>query len=200
MDRRTTLQWLAAAAAWPGLQGPALAATAQAYGTDPNLVRIYRSGELWPLTFTHAQRRTAQALCSLIIPVDRHSPSAGQLQVHAFIDEWISAPYPAQQRDRTLLLQGLAWTDTEARRRYGRVFASLKAAQQRTICDPICYAPKAAPEDAEAARFFARFRDLTAGGFYTTPEGTRDLRFAGNTPSLHFAGPPPEVLKIVGVS
>ena len=67
------------------------------------------------------------------------------------------------------------------------------------ICDDICFVPKAAPPFAEAATFFARYRDLTAGGFYTTPQGAKDLRFVGNVASASFDGPPPEVLKIVGV-
>jgi hypothetical protein len=50
-----------------------------------------------------------------------------------------------------------------------------------------------------AAVFFARFRDLTAGGFYTTPQGTKDLGFVGNRPSTTFEGPSEAVLGIVGV-
>ena len=203
MDRRTSLQWMLGAAALP-LAGPAAALTPirkpGGYGTDPNLVRVYRRGELWPLTFSEAQRRCAAALCNLIIPADEHSPSAAELEVHLFIDEWISAPYPAHAKDRKQILKGLAWLDTEARRRFAKVFAQADEAQQRAICDAICWVDDAKPPLADAARFFARFRDLTAGGFYTTPAGAKDLRFVGNTPSAKFDGPPPEVLKPVGVS
>ncbi|HEX5687885.1 MAG TPA: gluconate 2-dehydrogenase subunit 3 family protein [Ideonella sp.] len=205
MDRRHSLQWMLAAAALPGLASagatPALKKKAtRGYGTDPTLVKSYRSGELWPLTFNTAQRRCAAALCGLIIPADEHSPSAATLEVHLFIDEWISAPYPDQAKDKTVILQGLAWLDAESQRRFGRRFDQASEAEQRAICDEICWAEKAAPERAEAATFFARFRDLTAGGFYTTPAGTKDLGFVGNTPSAEFAGPPATVLKIVGVS
>lgn len=199
MDRRTTLRWMLAAAtlpAWPG----AVAAPAAGYGTDPDLVRSYRPGELWPLTFSEPQRRAAAALCTLIIPADEHSPSAAELEVHTFIDEWISAPYPRHVKDRALIVKGLGWIDREAKRRFGKPFAASSETQQRSICDPICHLPKAPPRRAEAAKFFARFRDLTAGGFYTTPQGTKDLRFVGNTPSVTFDGPPAEVLQIVGVA
>jgi hypothetical protein len=54
--------------------------------------------------------------------------------------------------------------------------------------------PKAKPPFAEAARFFTRFRDLTAGGFYTTPEGMKDIQYVGNVPLTKWDGPPPEVL------
>ncbi len=38
-------------------------------------------------------------------------------------------------------------------------------------------------------------RDLTATGFYTTLEGTKDLQYIGNTPQFGFKGPPKEVLE-----
>lgn len=205
MDRRHSLQWMLAAAALPGLASagatPAVKASQpRGYGTDPKLVKSYRSGELWPLTFTAAQRRCAAALCALIIPADERSPSAAEVEVHLFIDEWISAPYPDHAKDKALMVQGLAWLDAESQRRFSHRFDQATLAEQQAIADEICYAPKAAAERAEAAKFFARFRDLTAGGFYTTPQGTKDLGFVGNTPSAEFAGPPAEVLKIVGVA
>jgi len=33
------------------------------YGLDPSMVKVYQPGDVWPLTFTDAQRRTARALC-----------------------------------------------------------------------------------------------------------------------------------------
>ena len=33
---------------------------------------------------------------------------------------------------------------------------------------------------------FTRYRDLTAGGFYSTPHGAKDLRFVGNVASASF--------------
>jgi hypothetical protein len=204
MDRRSTLQWMLAAAALPLWEQAGAAAPATkkrlGVGTDPSLVKSYRSGDLWPLTFNETQRRCAAALCGVIIPADEHSPSAAELKVHLFIDEWISAPYPAHAKDRTQILKGLAWIDAEAKRRFRKPFADAGEAQQQALCDDICLAEKAEPRFAEPARFFARFRDLTAGGFYTTPQGAKDLRFVGNTPSEKFDGPPQAVLNIVGVS
>jgi hypothetical protein len=72
--------------------------------------------------------------------------------------------------------------------------------QVRQICDDICFVPRAKPELLEAARFFARYRDLTTGGFYTSPQGRADLRYIGNTPLPRFDGPPLEVLKKVGLA
>jgi hypothetical protein len=213
MDRRTTMKWmLAAAAAMPGMHGAAYALeavpaaagtpTGHGYGTDPNLLKVYKPGELWPLTFTARQKRTAKVLCDLIIPADATSPSASEVGVVDFLDEWISAPYRNQLKDRATVLEGLAWLDREAAARYkGRKsFVALCAKQRVAICDDICFVPKAAPGFAVAAKFFARFRDLTAGGFYTTPQGREDVRYVGNVPLLRFDGPPPEVLKKVGLA
>jgi hypothetical protein len=218
VDRRTTIKWVLAAASTMPPLGPRLcvadvpgstaalpapASTAPAskgYGTDPRLVATYRPGDVWPLTLSEAQRRTATTLCDVVIPADASSASASAVGVVDFIDEWISAPYPAQQQDRALVLGGLAWLDTESRGRFGDDFANLTAVHQHAICDDICYAPRAAAAFAEAAGFFARYRDLTAGGFYTTPEGTKDLNFVGNTPLTTFDGPPLDVLRRVGLA
>ena len=213
MDRRTTIKWmLAVAAATSGRHdvasalgaGPAVAdaPSGQSYGTDPNLIKVYTSGELWPLTFTSQQRRTAKVLCDLIIPADASSPSASAVGVVDFLDEWISAPYKQQRQDRNLLLDGFAWLDREAASRHGagKSFATLSHKQQTAICDDICFVAKAKPVSVEAAQFFARYRDLTAGGFYTTPQGRKDVRYVGNVPLQRFDGPPLEVLKKVGLA
>jgi hypothetical protein len=54
--------------------------------------------------------------------------------------------------------------------------------------------------ETRQAAHFARYRDLTAGGFYTTPQGRKDVRYVGNVPLPRFDGPPPEVLKRVGLA
>jgi hypothetical protein len=200
IDRRTTIKWVLAAAAAPRLQGIAWAAAAKGYGTDPDLQRIYSPGELWPLTLTVQQRGTAATLCDVIIPADARSPSASAVGVVDFIDEWISAPYPRQQQDRELVLSGLKWLDDEAHRRYSKVFAALSTAEHVTLCEQICYVPQAHASLAEAAAFFARYRDLTAAGFYTTPAGHKDLQYVGNVALATFEGPPREVLESAGLA
>ena len=206
MDRRTSLKWvLSAAAALPlgrfvPLAGAKDAGDAKPYGADPKLLEIYHPGELWPLTLTPQQRETAAALCDTIIPADDSSPGASAVGVVDFIDEWISAPYEHQRADRKIVLDGLAWIDAEARRRFSKPLAALGEDQRHGICDDICYAPKAKAEFADAAKFFARFRDLTAGGFYTTPQGRKDLQYVGNVPLKQFDGPPLEVLRKVGLA
>jgi hypothetical protein len=213
MDRRTTIKWmLAAAATVPSLQfaidtaiaGDAaardVAANQAGYGTDPNLQNEWKSGGPWPLTLTANARATAQALCDLIIPADEKSPAASAVGVVDFIDEWISAPYPQQRGDRPGVLKGLLWIEAESVQRFGKAFSAVTDAQRAQIADDICSAAKAKPVFAEAAKFFAKFRDLTAGGFYTTPVGMKDIGYTGNVPQTTFAGPPLEALKKAGLA
>ena len=200
MDRRETIKWMLAASAVIPLSRIYAAEQARPYGTDPDLQRVYHSGELWPLTLTQPQRDRATLLCDILIPADAVSPSASQVGVVDLIDEWISAPYPIQRKDRDLVLQGLDWLEAESLRRFSKPWLEIATQQAHTICDDICWVPKAKPEFQEAARFFARYRDLTTGGFYTSPQGRADLRYVGNTPLPRFDGPPLEVLKKVGLA
>ncbi len=202
MDRRVTLKWMLAAAATVPLSrfSVAVSAEPQPYGTDPRLLETYHPGDLWPLTFTDMQRRLAAVLCDIIIPADAKSPSASAVGVVDFIDEWISAPYPMQRGDRKAVLAGLAWFEEESSARFSKSMLALQPQQLHEICDDICYLPRAKPDFVEAAKFFARYRDLTAGGFYTTPHGREDLGYVGNVPLARFDGPPLEVLKKVGLA
>ncbi len=204
MDRRTTLKWvLAASAVGPLLRQRDARAystpTARGYGTDPNLAVNYHPGELWPLTMTSVQRRLAGILSDIIIPADDHSPSASTAGVVDFVDEWVSAPYSDFQRDRGIVLGGFAWLDAEGARRFGKEFVELDFAGQLSICDDICDAARAADALREAARFFALYRDLTAGGFYSTPLGRKDLGYIGNVPLASFDGPAPALLESLGL-
>ena len=197
MDRREAIKWvLAASATVSVLSARSLgASTAKTgYGTDPNLLEIYKPGDLWPLTFTKEQHRTVGALADVILPADEKSPSASQLKVPDFIDEWISAPYPKQQADRQQILEGLAWLKRESTRRFEKGFSDLTDQQKFQICDAICSVDKAQPMHTGAAMFFAKFRELVMGAFYTTPQGMKDIQYLGNVPLTKFDGPPPEVL------
>ena len=115
--------------------------------------------------------------------------------MHDFIDEWVSAPYETHQADQKQIVEGLAWLDSEAKKRFDKNFCDATDEQKTKICDDICYAPKAAPEFKTAAAFFAKMRDLTATGFYTTREGMVDLKYKGNIPLATFNGPPKAVLE-----
>jgi|APCry1669190156_1035279.scaffolds.fasta_scaffold00680_5 hypothetical protein len=214
IDRRMAIKWLLAAAAslsvmdrlHAGDEAPVPRFEAGGYGLDSNLLKTYTPGEVWPLILTPAQRKAAIALCDVIIPADNVSPSASSVGVHDFINEWVSAPYSwvgspeaSHAEAKKLIIDGLNWIDEESNKRFGTAFCNLISSQQHAICDDICYTATAKKEFKKAATFFAKFRNLTAGGFYTTPIGMKDIGYIGNVPMASFDGPPPEVLKRLGL-
>lgn len=208
MDRRDAIKWMMTAVATSALlERDAFGATATeaakagtkpgvGYGTDPDVLKIYKPGDVWPLTFNEAQRVTAAALCDVIIPADAQGPGAAAVRVPEFIDEWISAPYPGHDDDKRVVVAGLAWIDAESQKRFQNDFVNLIARQRTAICDDICYAPNAKPEFRPAAQFFRRYRDLTAGGYYSTPEGMKDIGYTGNVPLEKFVVPAAALKKL----
>jgi hypothetical protein len=93
------------------------------------------------------------------------------------------------------VLEGFVWLDSQAAHQGDRPFAALPAQAQRAICDTICDPARATAVQRKPAHFFARYRDLTAGAFYSTPAGRKDVGYIGNVPLTHFDGAPQEVLK-----
>lgn len=212
-SRRTTMQWMIAAAAmplarwvppasasdgataplldpiadWPGAPPP-LAAT-QGYGRDPTLMEPKVA---WPLTLTETQRTTIDLLGDMILPADDLSPGAGQLGVGAFVDEWISAPYPTQQVDRATILGGLDWLDRQSIAQHGKDFAGLGAPMRGVILDALCIAAPSGKLEIPI-KFMDRLRHLFVLGFYTLPEGKKDMGFVGDQPSVGpYPGPSAE--------
>jgi len=207
LSRRQVIQMFAAASAATGATAldplafgaEADAVTAAGYGTDPALAKVYTRGEVWPLTFSEAQNRIVTALCDVILPADDLGPAASAVGVPEFLDEWVSAPYPDQQADRPVILNGLEWLEGESTKRFSKAFADLAGTRQQVICDDICNPDTATSEFREASRFFEKFRSLAAGGYYCTAEGWQAIGFVGNIATATFEGPPPEVLKLLEV-
>ena len=210
MDRRRAVQWMVAAFAATTVLGPASQAHAaspvsahtpipKGYGTDPDLTRLYKPGDLWPLTFTEAQRQQTAVLCDLLFPADETSPSASSLHVPEVVDEWISAPYPEASADREPVLACLSWFETEAQRRFKKGLPVLSLEQLHQIADDVAFGAKQAAFK-DPAKNFSRFKYVAAGGYYTTPEGMKDIGYVGNIPTVNFDGPTPEALKHVGLA
>jgi Gluconate 2-dehydrogenase subunit 3 len=201
IDRRTALQWMLAAGALIakapyGFAAPAGVAT---IGSDPNLMKAYAPGDVWPLSMTPVQRRVAVALSDTILPADANSPAASALGVVDFIDEWISAPYPEFKEDAALVLPGLDWVEAESQKRNGKGFADASDEQRVALCAVMAEPAAEGSALAMQSRFFRRFRDLTTAGYYTTPVGMKDLGYIGNFPMAKFEGPPPELIKKLGL-
>ena len=164
--------------------------------TDPDLLHPKKD---WPRKLSASELATLAVLVDTIIPADARSPAASTVGVPAWINEWVSAPYDGQMRDLIRVRGGLAWLNVESDKRFGKRFNRLAEAERSAICDDICFLPKAKPEFQAAARFFDLVRDLTAVGFYTTDAGMRDLQYVGNVALPRWDGPPPEVLKHLGL-
>jgi hypothetical protein len=222
ISRRVTLAWFAAVSSG-GLamaenafaQTPAPAASAAlaasqwkdlaltpiqgvGYGYDPDLNKPVIP---WPLTLEEQQRALLRIAADLMLPADAHSPSGATLHLDAFIDEWVSAPYPQQQRDRQIILSGLAWLDAESLHRFGFGFAQANDAQRREIFDSVAFRNKVKPGYERPAFFFARLRGLMLGGFYSLPEGIADIGYMGNNPTPGpYPGPTDEAMAHLNAS
>ena len=99
-----------------------------------------------------------------------------------------------------MIVAGLEWLDADSQRRFGANFDALVWSQKVQICDDICYVPKATTGHRLAAEFFQKYRNLTAGGYYTTAEGMKDIGYTGNVPIPAFEGPSPEALAKLGLA
>lgn len=195
VDRRSAM-------AWVGVVGAALAGgagvvvygehrerqpKAKGYGTDPNLTKPEKAP--WPRIMTPAELQAAALVSDFILPAAATAPAASALGVPDFLDEWVSSPYPDQQKDRAIILDGLEALRLDARRAHGRDFAELAAADRAAMLGALARAAPKTPAHA----FFKRIRALVVGAYYTTPVGFRDIGFIGNTARTSDPGPSDEV-------
>jgi len=210
IDRRDAVKAMAVASGLVAITGKAAAQAPQAPTANPKPPAIGPRGtptdpdlqhpkKDWPRKLSARELATLSVLCDTIIPADDKSPAASTVGVPAYINEYVSAPYEGQMRDLVRVRGGLAWLNTESNERFGKAFIRLSTAERSQICDDICYLPRAKPEFQAAARFFDLIRDLTAVGFYTTDAGMRDLQYIGNVALPRWDGPPPEVLRHLGL-
>lgn len=214
VDRRTAVKWVMAAMTasafdWQFAEAQSPVATVSPARSTPRKLRGPRGTHTdpdllnpvvpWQRQLTRPEMVTVTALCDTIIPADDHSPSASAVGVPAFINEWVSAPFPAQQADLARVRAGLAWLNAQATTRFGKRFAQLSARQKESICDDIADVKRASAERLEAAKFFATMRNLSASAFYTTTEGMKDIGYVGNVALPSFPGPPRAVLARLGL-
>ena len=152
----------------------------------------------WPMLLTPPEMTTITALCDTIIPADDKSPAASKVGAPAYLNEYVSAP--TRGNDLVLVRGGIMWINGESMTRFNKPFHQLSDTERTAICDDICFVPNAKPGHVAGALFFDKVRDLTAGAFYTTEAGWKDIGYIGNRPMPEFKGPPVELLKQLGLA
>jgi hypothetical protein len=190
IDRRTALAWIgvvgAATAVGAGVvvYGPKMGGEriTRGYGTDPKLAKPEKAP--WSRIMIPAQLQTAAILADFILPASGSAPSASSLGVPDFIDEWVSAPYPDQVKDRPVILNGLNALSTRVLKADAAARTAALSALQGSA-DPVAHA------------FWKKFRRLTIGAYYTTPEGFRDVGYIGNVSRTSDPGPSAEVKAVL---
>ena len=197
VDRRTTLKWLAAVVATLPVAGRVRAdtyvKTPGGYGTDPDLMN---PDAPWERIMSDYQLQQTAVICDLILPAEAPHPSASEVGVPDFVNEWVSSPYEQTQKRKKSILGGLEWIDREARKRFGKKFIDLNIGEMHAIMDDIAD-PVSKVTSRDAHQFFNDMRYLTLGGYYTTDAGFEDIGYIGNVAMETYPGPNDELIAML---
>ena len=151
----------------------------------------------WPLTFDE-RARTAAALCDVIIPAEdeiTRRPRRSTCTTSSTSGSARRIRSNARSRDRRgtgVDRRGIAAALRQA-------FHELSDAQQ-TRSATTSATSRRRSRSSSCGGVLREYRDLTAGGFYTTPAGMKDIGYIGNVPLDKFDGPPLEVLRKAGLA
>jgi hypothetical protein len=146
-------------------------------------------GKYAPKYFSAHQYLTLVLLCDTIIPKDEVSGGAVEAGAPEFIDLLTSE----NEEYQGVFGGGLMWLDNFCFDRYEHVCLECTPAQQKEVLDLIAYRKNARidPALSQGVAFFAKLRNLTCDGFYTSKIGIEDLQYIGNTALAEFPGCPP---------
>jgi gluconate 2-dehydrogenase gamma chain len=210
--RRSALRLIGGAAGL-ALGGADVAAAAQ--HASAVLAAVARGKAYTPRFFTAHEWPMVRLLADMILPRDERSGSATDAGVPEFIDYLMNDPMDddrSRESHQTAMRGGLAWIDAECARRFGHGFLECTDAERITLLDDIAYDSPRGKDDTDLREprdlrvrveygpsFFNSFRDLTAAGFFSSKMGVDDLGYQGNVMVAEWKGPPPEVLKRLGI-
>ena len=152
-----------------------------------------------PRFFTADEWKTVRMLADYIIPRDERSGSATDAKVPEYMD-FLLSDKEATESNKVAMRGGLGWLDFHCVERFGAPFVRSTDTQRRQVLDEIAWPAKARPEVSHGVTFFNRFRDLTAGGFFSSEMGWKDVRYVGNTFNPSWTGCPPEAMAKLGVT
>lgn len=147
------------------------------------------AGKYTPKFFSAHQFRTLITLCDTIIPKDEVSGGAVEAGAPEFIDLLTSE----NEEFQITFGGGLMWLDNFCADRFQHLFLECAPAQQKEALDLIAYRKnaKSDPSLSQGIAFFAKLRNMTCDGFYTSKIGIEDLKYIGNTALAEFPGCPP---------
>jgi gluconate 2-dehydrogenase gamma chain len=142
-----------------------------------------------PKFFPAHQYQTLSFLCDAILPKDDASGGAVEAGAPEFIDLLTSE----NDKYQIALGGGLMWLDNFCADRYGRTFLECAPEQKEEMLALIAYRKNALtdPTLSQGTAFFAKLREMTCDGFYTSKIGIEDLKYIGNTALSAFPGCPP---------
>jgi len=166
------------------------------YGLDVNMLVPEVT---WESSLTDDQVRALQVLGDIIVPGDDRSPAASELEIAGFVNEWVSAPYPSQRKDRQTIVDGLELLDRNAGRISGKRFLELTGPDQQRLFGDLIGSTSAGQAGSPTSGFPRRLVTLFVLGYYTTREGMADIGYIGNTPMVSFDGPPANIRKKLGI-
>jgi hypothetical protein len=146
-------------------------------------------GKYKPKYFSPHEYQTLLVLCDTIIPKDETSGGAVEAGAPEFIDLLTSE----NEEYQGIFGGGLMWLDNFCMDRYDHAFLECSSVQQKETLDLIAYKKNAKtnPELSQGIAFFAKLRNITCDGFYTSKIGIEDLKYIGNTALAEFPGCPP---------
>ena len=180
----------AVASDWPTLTIEPISVAG--YGQDPNLIMPPPSP--WPKTLTQEQIGLVSRLTDILVPASNGQPGALQIGAVDVIDEWVSAPYAQQQRDRDSILRLLIWLDEESLRRFDQPFLAVNQSEQFALLDDIAYDRNNIEQRLQQpAAVFNRLRSLVLAAYFCSEAGSREIGYQGNVAiSGDYPGPTEE--------
>ncbi|MEO2099468.1 MAG: gluconate 2-dehydrogenase subunit 3 family protein [Flavobacteriaceae bacterium] len=133
-------------------------------------------------------------LANLILPPTEEG-TIEQAGVPEFI-EFMTKDFPSIQ---TPIRGGLMWLDNHTNKTYGKNFIDCTEEEQHQVLDLIAYPEPKAKEQKQEVQFFSLMRNLVLTGYFTSPQGIKELGYQGNQPNV-WDGVPEDVLKAHGMS
>jgi gluconate 2-dehydrogenase gamma chain len=172
VERREILRMLsmaAAAATFPGFSQWSFASNFR----HRELAQI-KPARYQPVFFSPVEYALVERLAAIIIPTDQ-TPGASEAGVAEFIDV-MTARDPNLQHD---FRRGMKWLNAHSQKLQGKPFLGLASDQQISLLETLAYQRKFRPGEEAGRSFFARMREYTIMGFYTSEVGLQELDFPG---------------------